>query len=126
MNGHDVDALIKLCDPAIEVRSSFAAVGGGVYRGHAGVRVWQQDLEESWGGDFCVVLEAFFDFGERTMALGELRGRGTQSGVEVAMPGISVAAWRGALCVSHMGYLNKEDALAELNVAEDALQPIAP
>ena len=126
INDHDADALIRLCDPAIEVRSTFAAVGGAVYRGHAGVRAWQRDLEEAWGTDFRVIPEAFFDLGEHTLALGELRGRGTQSGIEVAMPGIAVARWHDALCVSHKGYLSKEDALAELDIAEDALQPMAP
>ena len=42
------------------------------------------------------------------------------------MPGIAVARWHGALCVSHKGYLSKEDALADLGITEDALQPIAP
>jgi hypothetical protein len=50
----DDDALVALSDPQIEVHSVFAAVGGAVYQGHDGVRRWQQDLEESWSGEFRV------------------------------------------------------------------------
>jgi ketosteroid isomerase-like protein len=126
INGRDEAALIALCDPEIEVRSTFAAVGGAVYCGHEGVRAWQRDLQDSWGGEFRVELEAFFDLGERTLVLGQLRGRGSQSGIEVAMPGTGVARWRGGLCMSHTGYLFKEGALGDLGVSEDALEPTAP
>jgi hypothetical protein len=55
-----------------------------------------------------------------------LHGRGVQSGVEVAMPATGIATSRDGLCVSHKAYLDSEDALRELGVAEDALEPIAP
>lgn len=123
INGRDVDALIALCDPNIEVRSTFAAVSGASYRGHDGVRRWQRDLEEAWGS-FHVEPEVYFDLGEKTLCLGELRGRGGQSGADVAMPAIGLASWREGLCLSHLGYLRKEDALAALGVSEEELEPI--
>jgi SnoaL-like domain len=126
LSGHDEDALVAFCDPSIEVHSVFAAVGGAVYHGHEGARRWHRDLQESFGGEFRVEPQAFFELGEHTIVFGRLRGRGGQSGVEVAMPGFGVARWRDGLCVSHKGYPRKEDALAELGVSEDALQPIAP
>jgi ketosteroid isomerase-like protein len=126
LNGRHEDALVALCDPSIEVRSVFAEVGGAVYHGHDGVRSWQRDLQESFGAEFRVEPEAFFDFGEQTMVVGALRGRGGQSGAEVAMPATGVATWRDGLCISHRGYVRKEDALRDLGVSEDALQPIAP
>ena len=104
----------------------FAAVGGAVYRGHEGVRSWQRDLAESFGGEFRVEPEAFFDLGDRTLVFGVLRGRGGQSGAEVAMPAAGIAEWRDGLCIAHKAYAHKEDALRELGVSEDALKPIAP
>jgi ketosteroid isomerase-like protein len=125
-NESDEDALVALCDPQIEVRSVYAAVGGAVYHGHDGVRQWQRDLLESFGGEFRVEPEAFFDLGERTLVFALLHGIGQQSGAEVAMMAFGVATWRDALCVSHKGYPNKEDALKDLGISEDALDPIAP
>ncbi|MDQ6811807.1 MAG: nuclear transport factor 2 family protein [Actinomycetota bacterium] len=123
----DVDALVALCDPNIEIRSVFAEVGGAVYHAHEGVRGWQRDLEESFGGEFRVEPGAYFDLGERTLVFGVLRGRGGQSGVEVAMEAYGVATWRNSLCVSHKAYQRKEDALSDVGVSEDELgEPIAP
>jgi ketosteroid isomerase-like protein len=126
LNGRDVDALVALCHPSVEVRSSFAAVGGATYQGHEGVRRWMRDTEESWGGSFRVEPDAFYEIGEHTMILGVLKARGSQSGLKVAMPAIGVARWRDGLCVSHKGYVDKSDALAELGVSEEALEPIKP
>jgi hypothetical protein len=126
LNGLGEDALVGLCDPSIEVHSVFAAVGGAVYHGHEGVRKWARDLEESWGGEFRVETEAFFDLGEHTLVFGVLHGVGGQSGAEVAMPAIGVAKWSDGLCLSHKGYLRREDALRDLGISEEALEPIAP
>ena len=126
LNARDEEALVALCDQRIEVHSVFAAVGGAVYHGHSGVRTWRRDLEETWGSGFRVEPEAFFDFGEHTLVFVVLRGRGGQSGVEVAMPAAGVARWRDGLCVSHKGYAHKGDALGDLGVSEEALEPIAP
>lgn len=104
----------------------FAAVGGAVYQGHAGARRWKRDLEESWGGRYRVEPEAFFDLGERTLMFGIQHGRGVQSGVDVEMEATGVATWRGGLCISHRAYVHREDALRDLGVTEDALEPIAP
>jgi ketosteroid isomerase-like protein len=126
LNARDADALVALCDPSVEVRSVFAAVGGAVYHGHDGVRSWQRDLDESWGGEFRVELEAFFDLGESTLVFAVLHGRGGQSGVAVAMPATGVATWRDGLCVFHKAYAHREDALSDLGLSEDALEPIEP
>jgi ketosteroid isomerase-like protein len=126
LNAPDVDALVALFDPNIEIHSVFAAVGGAVYRGHEGARRWQRDLEESWGGEFRVEPEAFFDLGERTIVFGILHGRGGQSGAEVAMPAGGVATWRDGLCVSHKAYGDREVAVREAGVTEAELEPIDP
>jgi ketosteroid isomerase-like protein len=126
LSGRDEDLLVAFCDPSIEIHSVFAAVGGAVYHGHEGARQWHRDLQGSFGGEFRVEPEAFFDMDDYTLAFTVLHGRGGQSGAEVTMPATGVAKWRDGLCVSHKGYLHKEDALRELGVSENALQPIAP
>jgi hypothetical protein len=42
------------------------------------------------------------------------------------MPYAQVVRWRDGLAVYFKGYVHREDALKDLGVAEDALEPIAP
>jgi hypothetical protein len=78
------------------------------------------------GGVIRVEPEAFFDLGEHTLFLYVLHGRGRHSGVEVAMPSALVARWRDGLIVYLKAYAHREDALSDLGVGEDALEPIDP
>ena len=60
----DMDALLEEADPEIQVRP--AVVGGlegTVYRGHAGVRSFVADLDETWRL-FRVETEEFRDLGD--------------------------------------------------------------
>jgi ketosteroid isomerase-like protein len=126
INTGNPDALVALCDPDIEVHSVFAAVGGAVYHSHDGARRWVRELQEAFGGRFRVEVETYFDLGEHTVAFGALHGRGGQSGAEVAMPAAGVTRWRDGLCISQKAYARRDDALRDLGVSEDALEPIAP
>jgi ketosteroid isomerase-like protein len=124
-DAREIEALVALCDGKVEVHSVFAAVGGAVYNGHDGVRRWLRDIEEVWS-QFRVVSEAYFDLGEYTIAFNVLDGRAQQSGVEVAMPYATVMRWSDDLIVYFKAYAHREDALTDLGVTEDALEPIAP
>jgi ketosteroid isomerase-like protein len=125
-NAHDAETFTALFDPSIEVHSVFAAIGGAVYHGHDGVRTWLRELEETWGEEIRVEPEAYFDLGEQTLAFVVMRGRGRQSGAEVALPAAQLLGWRDGLGVYYKAYANREDALSELRLSEDALAPIAP
>jgi hypothetical protein len=70
--------------------------------------------------------EAYFDLGEQTLAFYVLRARGRQSGLELVLPIAALARWRDGLACYWMTYDKREDALRELGVQEDALEPIAP
>jgi ketosteroid isomerase-like protein len=124
-DARDVEALIALCDQKVEVRSVFAAVGAATYNGHAGVRRWVRDIDEAWI-KFHVESEAYFDAGEHTIAYNVLKGRGPQSGVDVAMPYATVIRWSDDLVVYFKAYAHREDALKNLGLSEDALEPISP
>jgi ketosteroid isomerase-like protein len=125
-NARDIEALIALSDRSIEFHSAFAAVGGAIYHGHDEVRVWLADLEDTWGEEFRVEPEAFFDLGEQTLLFYVLHGRGRQSGAKVVMPVAQVLRWRDGLNVYSKVYIHREDALRDMGVSEDALEPIAP
>jgi ketosteroid isomerase-like protein len=125
-NARDIEAFIALFDPSIEFHSVFATAFGGVYHGHEGIRTWHRDLEETWGDEIRLEPEAYFDLGERTLTFQVLHGRGSHSGAEVTMPYAHVARWRDDLVVSFKSYAHREEALRDLGVSEDELEPIAP
>lgn len=125
-NARDVDALIALSDPSIEIRSVFGEVSGAVYHGHDGVRNWQADLEEAWGDEIRVEAEEYFDLGDLSLAFDALHGSGRQSGAEVVLPGAAVTRWRDGACVYFKAYADRDEALRELGVSRSALEPIAP
>jgi ketosteroid isomerase-like protein len=124
-NARDRDAYIALSDPGVEFHTPFAAVGA-VYRGHDAVEMWQRDIDDAWGDELRVEPQAYFDLGEHTLVFQVLHGRGRRSGVEVAMPTALVARWRDGLLLHGKGYAHRQDALKDLGVSEDELDPIDP
>jgi ketosteroid isomerase-like protein len=124
-NAHDLEAFIAFHDPSIEFHTTMG-VGGALYRGQDGLRRYFGDLEDAWGEAVRVEPEAFFDLGEHTLAFAVLHGRGRHSGAEVALPATHVVRWRNGLAVYFKAYVHREDALKDLAVSEDALEPIAP
>jgi ketosteroid isomerase-like protein len=125
-NARDIDAMIAFFDPDIEYHSTFAAVGGAVYHGHAELHSFQSDLQDAWGDEIRMEPEAYFDLGDQTLAFYVTHGRGKHSGAEVTMLGAAVVRWRDGLMVYFKGYAQREDALRDLGVSEAELEPIAP
>jgi ketosteroid isomerase-like protein len=126
-NAHDVESLISCCDPSVEFHSTFAAVGGAVYHEHDGVRRWHRDIEEAWGEGIRSEPEAFFDLGETTLVYFALHGRGKQSGADVTLSAAAVVRFSGDGRIAYYkAYIHREDALSDLGVSDDALEPIAP
>jgi ketosteroid isomerase-like protein len=125
VNRRDIEAGAALCDLEIEFDSAFSEVGG-IYRGHDGLRRYFQDLEDAWGDEVRREPEAYVDLGEQTLMLYVAHLRGRHSGVDLAQPAAAAYKWRDGLCVDVKNYAHKEDALSDLGVSEDALEPIAP
>jgi ketosteroid isomerase-like protein len=125
-NDRDLDAFIAHFDPTAEFRSVFAAVGGAVYRGHDELPNYFRDLKDAWGDEIRIEPEVYFDLGERTLLYLLFHGRGRQSGADVAMPVALMARWRDGLIVYMRSYTDREEALSDLGVSEDELEPIEP
>ena len=124
-NGRDLEAMIACTDPSIEYHPLLSALGMTVYHGHDGMRSWFGQLDDAWE-ELRVEAEAYFDLGEQTLLFYVLHGRGRHSRAEVAMPGAQLCRWRDGLCVYGKQYAHSDDALKDLGVSEDALEPIAP
>jgi hypothetical protein len=90
------------------------------------MRKWHRDLQEAWENEIRSELEVSFDLGEQLLTFTVLYGRGKQSGAEAAMPVAAVTRSREGLLVYYRAYIDREDALKDLGVSEDALEPIAP
>ena len=125
-HARDVEAFIAYLDPSVEYHSAITVPGGAVYRGHDGVRKYFADFKDAWADEFRVEPEAFFALGEQTLMFYLVHGRGQQSGAEVAMPGAQVCRWRDGLVVYAKAHVHREEALRDLGVSEDMLEPIAP
>jgi ketosteroid isomerase-like protein len=122
LNAHDVDAFIALNDPRIEFHTAMTTV----YRGHDELRGWFRNLEDAWGVELRAEPEAYFDLGEHTLTFYVSHGRGRQSGAKVEAPGAVAVRWRDGLAVYWKNYSQREDALNDLGVSEDVLEPLAP
>jgi ketosteroid isomerase-like protein len=120
INRRDIDALLAEVDPEVEwypVMLASVAGGAAVYRGHEGVREWIGDVDETFGethSDFPEVR----DLGDRVVAIGRLRVRGKESGVEVESPIIYVADFRNGKAFHVRTYLDREEALAAAGLRE--------
>jgi ketosteroid isomerase-like protein len=124
-NARDVEGLVSYCDPQIELHSTFAEVGGAVYHGHEGIRKWHRDLEEAWGSEISAESEiTYFVLGEYLLGFYELGATGRRSGAEVTLPTAAVARWRDGRLNYFKSYAHREDALRELGVSEDELEPV--
>jgi ketosteroid isomerase-like protein len=124
-NSRDIEAMIECSDPSFEYYPLLSAIGVTVYHGHEGLRSWFEQLDDAWE-ELRAEPEAYFDLGEQTLLFYVVRGRGRHSGAEVAVPGAQVCRWRDGLGVYAKQYAHREDALRDLGVSEDALEPIAP
>jgi hypothetical protein len=125
-NARDIDRFIAYCDPSMELHSVMTVPGGADYVGHDGLRQWVTDLADAWGDNFRIEPEAFFDLGEQTLAWQALVGRGRQSGADVAEPTAAAITWRAGLAVTATNYRHRHEALRDLGLSEEALQPIRP
>ena len=106
----DIDALLAELDPEFEWRPHLAALGGGVVRGHDGVREYLAALGEDWE-DFRQEVEQMFDAGDRVVVFLHTHGRGRASGVELHPHPAHVLRFQDGKCVENVTYLDRDEAL---------------
>ena len=114
----DLDAVAAEAGPEIEVRP--AVVGGlegTVYRGHAGLRDFVADIDDTWR-EFRVAAEEFRDLGGTVLVLGRTLARGMESGVELDTASGFIFEVRGGKVRSFRSFVGKEEALAAVGLSE--------
>ena len=117
LNRRDLDGMLSALAEDVELVPLRAVLEGTVYRGHAGLRRWLEDMSEDWD-DFRIESLEVRDLGmDRILILGRFHARGRSSGVQLDWP----AAWicqMAAGKVSRMRfYADAESALAEADAA---------
>jgi ketosteroid isomerase-like protein len=116
----DADAMLEFMDPTIEFRPRFQLMLGGeeaVYRGHAGVREAFRDVYAALDWIKPEVSE-LRDLQDRVLALGELRIRGKESGIEAHSPAGWVVELKDSKAVRISEYLSHGEALEAAGLSE--------
>ena len=83
LNARDLDGLLALMDPEVELKARFMEMEGSAsFRGHSGVREWWNRLLTIFP-DFRVEVVEIRDFGGRVIAALRVKGHGLDSGVPI-------------------------------------------
>jgi ketosteroid isomerase-like protein len=82
LNGGDIDALIRLCDPAFRLDMSDRVFNPAVYEGHDGIRRFHADVRETWES-VTWEPEKLLESRDRVITLLRESAKGRGSGIEV-------------------------------------------
>ena len=120
INRRDAEALLSELDPEVEWHPAILMAMGGeqtVYRGHEGVREWLRDLYETLS-EFQAEYPEIRDLGDRTVAIGRIRARGTASEAELEALHGTVTEFRKGKGIRIRTYLDPKEALAAVGLSE--------
>jgi ketosteroid isomerase-like protein len=119
-NRRDFDALLEELDPEVEWHPAMEALLGGkatVYRGREGARQALQDLFDSFAALHLEISEVR-DLGDRVLANGWMRGRGTESGVEIESPWAYLLEFKNGKAIWVPAFLDPREALEAAGLLE--------
>ena len=88
-----------------------------MYRGHEGVREWLRDLYETLS-EFQADYPEIRDLGDRVVAIGRVRARGTGSEAEIESPHGTVTEFKNGKGVRIRTYLDPKQALEAAGLSE--------
>ena len=120
INRNDAEALLSELDPEVEFHSALLIAMGGtqaMYRGHEGVRDWLRDVYETLS-EFQLEYSEIRDLGERTVAIGRIRARGTASEAETESPHGAVVDFAHGKGIRISNYLDPKEALEAAGLSE--------
>jgi len=118
-NRRELDEFLGYLDPDIEWIPIMAVLEGRVYRGHAGVHRWIEDLETDWE-TFETHQEDFMPLGDRVLVFGRWHARARVSGIELTG---QRASWlidlRDGMITRLQTFTNRAEALAAAGLSEE-------
>jgi ketosteroid isomerase-like protein len=121
-NRRDLDALMEELDPDVEWHPALAVLLGGertVFRGHQGVRESIQEEDEALAV-YQFEASEIRDLGNSVLAIGRIRARGRESGVQIESPFFSLVDTRegSTKAIRLRTYLDLEEALEAAGLSE--------
>ena len=116
-NARDAELFASMTSSDFEWFPSMIAVEGAGFRGSAGVARYFETLESAWDY-FRVVAEHFVEGDGLVLLLGHLEGRGRNSGARVESELGMAFDLRDGLITRIRGYLNQEEALVAVGLAD--------
>jgi uncharacterized protein len=119
-NRGDLDAVVAMCDPAVEWHSPQELPGPTAYRGHDGVRAATGDMLELFG-DLRADPERFIDAGDKVIAFFRWHGHGKGSGLSLDQFGrqAGVFTMRDGKAIRVDWYLDRVKALEAAGVSDE-------
>ena len=114
----DLDALLALADPDIEIFPLIARLeGGSPYRGQEGVRRWWENWLRT-APDFSGEVLEVRDLGDVTDARFRMRGHGIGSGASIEQTVWRFAEWRQKKCVRFLHFASEAEAIEAAGLSE--------
>jgi ketosteroid isomerase-like protein len=110
-NRRDIDELLAIVDPEMEWHPLLGELGGGVYRGHEGLRMLVSEVYDTWES-FRIEVEDVIDAGGLIFGFSRSRARGRASGVEADIRLVTVWEMRDGRALRARSYATLEEALA--------------
>jgi ketosteroid isomerase-like protein len=118
-NRGDLEAINAGNADDVEFLTAITSVeGGGVYRGHDGVRKWVSDLGESVEGLKGELDELHEVSADLYLGAGRFRGRGRESGAEFDMKMAWVYRFRNGLQTRYEAYFDRAEALKAVGLEQ--------
>ena len=106
----DPGTMIAASDPEFEMHLVGAGGEPVYYAGASGIRAFFRDVAQTWES-FCFEATDVRDLGDRVLVLGEVRGRGRGSGIDVNDRWGWIIQLRDGRATSLRGFVNHREAL---------------
>jgi uncharacterized protein len=116
-NAGDVDGLLAVCAPDVELVPLPSLLTGEPFRGHEGVREYLDAISDDWS-QRAVELDRLIEAGDEVVLRGRFQARGRSSGVELDAPAAWVVTLRDGKVVRLRAYTDPEDALQAVGLRE--------
>jgi ketosteroid isomerase-like protein len=120
-NRRDIDGLIEISDPDIELQSRFVALESA-FRGYDRIRAYFKGLEDAYA-HFAVIPTEFIDAGAAVLAVACAEWRGKQSGAEGQTPIVPAFWLRASKVFRTETFTDRGQALEAVGLSEQDAYP---
>src|SRR5262245_5378868 len=113
----DPEAMIAAAHPHFEMHLVGVSGEPVHYAGESGIRMFFRDVSESWES-FRFQATELCDLDDRVLVLGDVRGRGRASGIEVDDRWALLVELEGGRAATVRGFLDQREAIEAAGLLE--------